>query len=304
MLPINYLKSVLSIFMLASLIVFSTCTKVEVIDPENTENTGDESLLLGKWEISDKNATYGSFEFTNDKKYIVTQRVTTKAAEDNPGGNPVYIIIIFGDYTSLQQDGNTYNLDLKEFGIITITISDGSATITINGETYIGNKTEPIDISERTELLSHTWNFRNEKTINCWLGSPNPNNPYEIIETLDYSFINIVEGTITFTSDGTYIEQLDSEISEPTIDSDKIYIPYRDGTWEWTKDNKLKIGISWYNYIYDDTGKIVQTLFGINYQEYDISKLTESELFFTGTSDRDIHRTSWETSEHKYTCTR
>jgi hypothetical protein len=253
--------------MLASLIVFSTCTQVEVIDFGDTENTGDENLILGKWEVSDKNATYGSFEFTSDKKYIVTQRVTelpgTKSITTRAEDNPVYIIVIFGDYTSLQQDGNTYTLDLQEFGTIIITIKDGEATITINGETYIGNKTEPIDISERTELLCHTWSAQQSKTI------------YKD-GSFEYNDDGNIE-SITFTKDGTYV----CKPSDDWINETGSEIEF--GTWEWIKGGKIKIGGTvYYTTISDLNGEENRTTgSSFEYTDYDIINLTESELIFS-----------------------
>jgi hypothetical protein len=272
--------------MLASLIVFSTCTQVEVINPENP---GDENLLLGKWEISDQNATYGSFEFTSDKKYIVTQRVTelpgTKSSNvlstraDNNQNNNVYIIIIFGDYTSLQQDGNSYTLDLKEFGTIIITIKDGDATITVNGEIYIGNKTEPVDISERTELLCHTWSVKQYKHI------------YED-GSFKYKDNDDIE-SVTFTKDGTvFTDELSKkDINEYEPDSDEhfiISISDNFGTWEWAKNGKIKLTTmaywkEWDNKQLIDSGSYLDSI------DYDIINLTESELIFSQDNvDADI----------------
>ncbi|MDR1202084.1 MAG: hypothetical protein LBL58_10735 [Tannerellaceae bacterium] len=266
MLAINYLKSVLSIFMFASLAVFSSCTKVGDLDP----SLADENILFGKWDVSDKNAAYDSFEFTSDKKYIIAQRVTslpdeTKSSQvqtsqlraDN--GESVEIIIVIGDYSSLNQDGNTYTLNLSEFGTIVITMTNETATITIKGETYVVNKMEPIDVSEKTKLVCHTWLSKQIK---------------HIYEDGSFYYDDIAVKSITFTKNGTYMRKLSYERIDETGNETAF------GTWEWTKEDKIKISSTVYWGTRDKDGNImVGTYFEST--DYDIIRLTESEFVFS-----------------------
>jgi len=187
---------------------FVSCSKGDN-DKETPPPSAEKSPIIGKWEISNQNAQYGSFEFTVDKKYIITQRKNHNAALRSTS-EPVYIII-FGDYSSINENGNTHTLDLKKFGTATVTISGSTATITINGETYTANKVEEIDNSthsEKTELLCYTW-------------YPNDDDDIQ---------------SITFTSAGTYFAEYKG------LTSEDIQAGVGAGTWEWAKDEKLKIG--------------------------------------------------------------
>jgi hypothetical protein len=161
-------KSVLSLMTLIVLsafmsIGFQSCSK---------DNGGDsgESSFVGKWTVSNPNAEYGSFEFTNDQKYIITQRTTTpptrsantRFANTRSAStrSDVYIIVVFGDISSLTGSGNEYTLNLSEFGTITIHIgSNGTATVTVNGKTYTTEKAKEFEVSDKTELLCHRWNY-------------------------------------------------------------------------------------------------------------------------------------------------
>lgn len=72
------------------------------------------------------------------------------------GVQNTYIIIILGDYSTLESDGAAYTIDLQCFGIIEIILDDNSAQIKINGEIYQASKKEIIT-DPKTELLCHTW---------------------------------------------------------------------------------------------------------------------------------------------------
>jgi hypothetical protein len=85
----------------------------EPVDDPSGQNELD-SPLVGKWTVGNQDAEYGSFEFTADNKYIITQRTTTPSARSASlrASETVYIVIIFGDIASLSNSGNEYTLSV------------------------------------------------------------------------------------------------------------------------------------------------------------------------------------------------
>lgn len=164
---------------------FSSCSK------DNDPKPEEESIIIGKWDVQNTNTTYGSFEFTNDKKYIIMQRTTsssqgqstgaktvhsevasqsfprgmffstgTKVVRSEVASQPTYTII-FGDYSILSNDNSTITLNLSDFGTLSITTNPNvrEATITVKGETYTVSKAEEMPSNDKTDLLCHTWAF-------------------------------------------------------------------------------------------------------------------------------------------------
>jgi hypothetical protein len=144
---------------------FLSCTKEYPVEPSGQDEL---ESVVGKWTVGSEAAEYGSFEFTADKKYIISQRVSSppsKSSESLRAAETVYIVIIFGDIASLSNSGNNeYTLDLSEFGTIVLHIDpeQGTASITVNGETYQTSKEKEIAASTALDLLCHTWNYTND----------------------------------------------------------------------------------------------------------------------------------------------
>jgi hypothetical protein len=178
----------LAVFSTFMSISFQSCTTEELVGDLSGKNELD-SPLFGKWTVGNQDAEYGSFEFTADKKYIITQRTTTPSPRSASlrASETVYVVIIFGDIASLSSSGNEYTLNLSEFGTITITIdpAKGTATVTVNGETYTAAKEKEIEGADSTtlDLLCHTWNFE----ANAGAGDDESS------------------GRFTFTKSGTYL---------------------------------------------------------------------------------------------------
>jgi hypothetical protein len=188
--------------LLVLLLAFAGCRK----DDSNPEV--EESVVVGKWEVQDANAAYGSFEFTSDKKYIITQRNTmppngqsagvkmsstkldtqpvytqwatsllhgqstsVKTAHLNTASQTDYVTVISGDYSVLSNNNGTINLNLLNFGTISITINsnaqEATITVTVNGETetYTADKAAEMPTNDKTELFCHTWTFSNYEII-------------------------------------------------------------------------------------------------------------------------------------------
>ncbi|MDR1652211.1 MAG: copper resistance protein NlpE [Prevotellaceae bacterium] len=223
--------------------IFVSCVKEEIDPPDDF--TPD---LIGKWNVSNAGAEYSSFEFTKDKMYIIQQRVSSlqsapansilKSSSSEP--NTVYIIIIFGDYSTLSADGGVYNLDLGDFGLIKITISESGATVEVNGEVFdITRDGNSVTGNQaKTELLCHAWN---------WLE-------------------NDESGILTFTPNGTYLTYLEE------------YPEYAEsGTWKWLNSNNIEVTHT--NYIYSwGSGGELEVTEKIVTQKVKIVELTETEL--------------------------
>ncbi|MDR1223565.1 MAG: hypothetical protein LBL07_11920 [Tannerella sp.] len=253
------LKTVLYSLLFAgiSMVGFNSCASSEETPDEQPEP--EESILLGKWEVSDERAPFSSFEFTGDKKYIITQHLIALPVPESglraakADGQQDYIIVSFGDYSAVHE-GNTYTLELSEFGTITIEISGSSdATVTVNSETFTVNKAEPIDTSEKTELLCHTWNYTLSGEGADLLGS----------------------GSMTFTPAGTALDK--------SNESGAI----GEAAWEWTKDGKIKTTSIEYTVTMSPDGNWEDD---ISILYWNVLKLTTSELILQEDDDNEIER--------------
>ncbi len=241
----NFFKTILTSMFVLCATGFSSCKSSD----DDPNPTGDEKNIIGKWEVKNSGAEYGSFEFTGDKKYIVTQKVsgdasTMKSSQTRSETN--YIIIIFGDYSAVNAKDNNYTLDLKQFGTIVINISGSGATITVNGETYDTSKVKEVTTNEQTELLCHTWNIKSEDEEGV-----------------------IATGTMTFTTSGTYFCRITDYENETTNDT---------GTWEWKGSKMLYASYTRYWTEYSD-GEVTHGTETI-YDSMNLIKLTDKEFVF------------------------
>jgi hypothetical protein len=270
-------KSIFRAFMLMAISFMVSGTFVSCSDDEVTEDNAANSSIVGKWEVGDSGAEYGSFEFTNDSKYIITQRVSSPPAgarslrAATADQQPVYIIIIFGDYSQLNNNGNLFELDLKEFGTISATLGDDgkSITIIVNGETYTASKTAEMPSNDKTDLLCHTWKFKECEIIESlvpkdekeWLISEYGSD-WKAKEEKEWN--DFYKGvTMTFTKAGTYF------VSNPNDDD-------FNAQWEWENISKgtMKYYISEDGEIYSGvvTVTVTSTTFEV-LEDYMITKL-------------------------------
>ncbi|MDR1653642.1 MAG: hypothetical protein LBS01_08380 [Prevotellaceae bacterium] len=245
------LSVLFGLFMITSSV---SCKKNETNPSELNSN------LIGKWNVSNDNAKYGSFEFTKDKKYIIEQRVSSlqsapensilKSSSSEP--NTVYIII-FGDYSTLSENGGVYNLNLGDFGLIKITISESGASIEVNGEVFDITKDEDIVTGnqDKTELLCHTWRFN-----------------------LPEGYFDDDFGTITFTPNGTFL----------IINDDGDDVTF--GKWKWASTNSIEVETK--SYLESppvgegEEGQIIEEIDIVNLE---IVKLTTTELILSNTDE-------------------
>jgi hypothetical protein len=180
-------KSILFVWMLLSAsVVFHSCKDDD--DNNNEDDPKPSGLtdnISAKWEISDPNSRYISFEFNKDGNYIVVERAATQRAaaatctenrmasetnapflaytEENAlrASQGDDFITHFGTYTV--QNGQTLLLSgFGVFAIISITENELSFSVTLTGQTqamqYNATKTEDsIAASTKTDLLCRTW---------------------------------------------------------------------------------------------------------------------------------------------------
>ncbi|MDR1368557.1 MAG: hypothetical protein LBJ72_00320 [Dysgonamonadaceae bacterium] len=267
-------KSIFRVFMLLVIGTFVSCSTIEEI----IDDSAGKFPITGKWEVGDTEAEYGSFEFTTDSKYIITQRVSSPPAgvkslrAVTDGQQPVYIIIIFGDYTQLNNTGNLFELDLKEFGTISATLGDDgkSITVIVNGATYTASKTAeiPLASNEKTDLLCHTWEFKESEIIENLVPKDEKEslirdcgNEWKTEYEQDWN--DFYKGmTITFTKAGTYF------VSNPN-EADL------NAQWEWENISKgtMKYYISEEGEIYSNvvTVTVTSTTFEV-LEDYMITK--------------------------------
>lgn len=205
MLRTNFLKTAFASMLVVCAMGFYSCSS----DDGEPETPPTESSIVGKWDVQSNtraagDAKYGSFEFTADNKYIITQPAIATNGDK-------YMLVIFGDYNATGGENNEFTLNLKEFGTIKIAITKNTASITIDGVVYVAVKAPEVQSTDKTKLLCNTW--KESHSIDAE-GNREDND--------DENY------RVSFTESGTYY------FYETGFD-----IEY--GTWEWTKDGNILI---------------------------------------------------------------
>lgn len=216
MLRTNFLKTALASMLVLCAMGFYSCSS----DEGEPETPPTESSIVGKWDVQSNtraagDTKYGSFEFTADNKYIITQPAVATNGDK-------YMLVIFGDYVVGNTESNDFTLNLKEFGTIKISITENHASITIDGVVYVAVKAPEVELSDKTRLICGTW--KESHYIDAE-GNREDNNDdgYRLV----------------FTESGTYYFQ-ETEPEEET----GFYVDY--GTWEFVGDNKIMVsGSDW-----------------------------------------------------------
>ena len=209
------------------------------------------SSVVGKWQITESNVQYSSFEFTVDNKYLIAQEnvpVSGKTRFSTGSDATVQPAIIFGDYSTLgDNENNVVNLNLSKFGTITATVSDDgqSMNINVNGTDYKATKVDEMPSNDKTELLCHTWKFQKGEIIDenlvpdeekeWFISEYGSNWKAKVNEEFTASIQNV---TITFTKAGTYFIYSPNDPDDNTIYN-----------WEWEDISK---GIMTYTAYYED----------------------------------------------------
>jgi hypothetical protein len=137
---------------LAGLCMMSSCHR-----EDNDENATDTDIP-GKYEVTDTDSPYASFEFTEDGKYMIVERNPTKAASStkaSPAGTMKY-----GTYVT---NGNT--IDLLGFGIIIVSENGNSKIFSVELVSEPGQSKQyavrkmpsAIESEQRANMLCRTW---------------------------------------------------------------------------------------------------------------------------------------------------
>lgn len=253
MLRTNFLKTAFASMLVVCAMGFYSCSS----DDGEPETPPTESSIVGKWDVQSNtraagDAKYGSFEFTADNKYIITQPAVATNGDK-------YFLVIFGDYNATGGENNEFTLNLKEFGTIKIAITKNTASITIDGVVYVAVKSKDMDLSDNNKKFIGTWKVKSK---------------YE--DELEFDDA----GTMTFTSSGTYLGMF--------IDGDTGELKPDNGTWYWKSDNVINVSITSYwesiesSWIDPETGEItpgkVESGVEIEYEDWKIIKLTDKEF--------------------------
>ncbi|MDR3217953.1 MAG: hypothetical protein LBU22_03090 [Dysgonamonadaceae bacterium] len=274
----NFLMTLMSLF---AMIVISSCDK-------NDDDNGDTltNTISAKWEITDSNSAYASFEFNKDGNYIVienetinksyvtgksksslfqngkslgTGNIATRSASAESNLSPIH----YGTY-KIEEN----RIILTGFGVIdVISITTEEFTFSFILEAtgakgvYVASKAkEPISASNRTDMFCRTWKAQKLSIDESLV--PDVEKTYFINEFgenwkagLEKSANEERVGTIVlFSKAGTYL------------------VLYTDGEaglseWRWTNKEEKALYYSWDNWEDDWENNIVQ-----------INKLSDSTL--------------------------
>ncbi len=161
--------------------LFASC-ETENEGDDNGEKNGKEILesrINTKWEVSDSNSPFASFEFNEDGTYIVIEKeveirsksiVGTPPKRFFPGSNLVKTGTRSGEFSYPQVYFGTYTIEgnkitLSGLGVIEVTdITDTKFTFSFTHEStgeksniVAGKTQESIPSSSRTDMLCRTW---------------------------------------------------------------------------------------------------------------------------------------------------
>ena len=173
-------KVILLTNLILSLIFISTFVSCNKDDDENDSGVSV-NTVSAKWEISDKNSPYVSFEFTKDGNYIVVENVSETNLRSLGTSQKSSSFLKSSSQTMNLRSSNsesnlspihagTYRIEedriiLSGFGlieVISITAEEFTFSFTLEstGDTnsFVAVKSaEPISSSNRTEMFCRTW---------------------------------------------------------------------------------------------------------------------------------------------------
>ena len=240
-------KNLIYLMVFAFVFAFVSCDKDNEGDSGVTVNT-----LSAKWEISDRNSPYASFEFNKDGNYIVVRNIEglrsasaiskvplfksnhlraakTRSSESESNLSPLH----FGTY---RIEGN--RIILSGFGLIEVTSITAeefsfSFTLEATGEKnnfVAGKSEEPISSSSRTDMFCRTW------IVETFTEDG------EIIEELE----EIIGSIVLFSKAGTYLVLYGGEGGDAGLSE-----------WKWANQEETELYYSWDNWTDDWSENIV-----------------------------------------------
>ncbi|MDR2131054.1 MAG: hypothetical protein LBP56_07830 [Odoribacteraceae bacterium] len=248
-------------------VLFSSCDNKKDEGPAFSPAT-----ISAKWEITDPNSQYASFEFNKDGTYIVIEKEYYEQAlalARGSAGRGTVRTPLFGNFagnaaTRSSSESNlspihtgTYTIEgekiiLSGFGVldvISITAEEFTFSFTLESasetEEYVANKAaEPISSSSRTDMFCRTWVIEkitidesalseSDKEDYIQEYGPEWKKEVEEIETAE-----IAGGIALFSRAGTYLIMYENEENSEAGLSE----------WKWANEEETTIYYSWDNW--------------------------------------------------------
>jgi hypothetical protein len=278
-----------------ALLSLLVATVVTACSEDDDDSSGDTltNTINAKWEISNPNSAYASFEFSKDGDYIVLEnekgatlkssarlypqnslfqnktKVSTRSSSSDSNLSPIH----FGKY---KIEGN--KIILLGFGsidIISITAEEFTFSFTLEAtgkkEEYIANKAEePVSSSSRTSMLCRTWLLEkvtiDESSVfeedKAYYLEKYGNNWKTEIEKMRNE--DIAGSTVLFSKAGTYLVLY--------VGKDEAGL----SEWRWANEEETALYYSWENWENNWRDNIVQ----IKELNNTILKMQEEESVF------------------------
>ena len=253
--------------LILSLFLVSTFLSCDKENDNGEDNVVSASTISAKWEISNKNSPYASFEFNEDGNYIVVEnvreanlrsvsaslkssllrknaskRISMRSSESESNLSPIH----FGTY---KIEGE--NIILSGFGLIevvSITSDEFSFSFTLEStgkkDSFVAAKSvEPISSSSRTEMFCRTWIGQkvtldisniSQEDVNYYKEEYGENWKTQLEQEETDNFKGVI---ILFSRAGTYLVLYDGEAGEAGLSE-----------WKWTNKEEVAIYYSWDNW--------------------------------------------------------
>jgi hypothetical protein len=269
------------VFFLSGLILNLAFMSIFVSCDNENGNEGNETDILkntisAKWEISDNDSPYASFEFNKDGNYIVIEKDEEISLKSNLRTNSKQSLLKSNltktNMRSAKSDSNlssihfgTYKIEgnsiiLSGFGlieVISITNEEFSFSFTLEStrekSSFVAGKAdEPISSSSKTDMFCRTW-IGEKVTIDVNALSVEDIGYYEEkygedwLIKLEQEETEDIKGLVAlFSKAGTYLVLYDGEEGDAGL-----------AEWKWANKEETKIYYSWENWQEDWEDNIV-----------------------------------------------
>ncbi len=186
-------KSFRTIWIFVLIIIVCSCTGIDIKNSTNTSySTSLLDRIIGKWNVTDMNSSYNSFEFNNVGNDLILVNITTSKTS--------ILESHFGTYHLSNQ-----SIALTVYGLIKLTAVDNDSihftfTPAYKSDSIIKIKAVrfvKFPVTVKTELLSRTWQI-DSLNGNC---------------LKDSSFIS----NVFFSNSGTYYAQFKNSTSTRNV---------------------------------------------------------------------------------------
>ena len=260
-----------------SIVFVSTFVSCDKDNENGSDNGVSVNTLSAKWEISDNNSPYASFEFNKDGNYIVVENdfetnlrsLSTSSKKSLFKSNISKVVSMRSSQSNLSSiHFGTYKIEgnkiiLSGFGlmeVISITNEEFSFSFTLEatGEknSFVAGKSdEPISSSSRTNMLCRTWYCEKITFTENAL-------ELEEIELLEEMAEEMTGMTILLSKAGTYLCLYTNE--EAGL-----------AEWKWANEEETQFYFSWENWTEDLDEMSIATINQLN-----VNSLEVQDYFF------------------------